>query len=162
MAAFLNQNRIGVARVGVTVNVPSNPYSKLMYYLSCVASSLDIRNELAEYTNYAYTISLTLADKKKIVVLCSLFSPDELIGKCWFPNEDIDSSNEFFELSQVTNQLLVTENILIGAHSRRVAKVMFFQRSWMNNNYFNPLAFAINDIRNEGYHLKLNNIKLNH
>ena len=155
--AFLssNSNRIG------TVNEPSNQYLKLKNYLSCVARTFEICDDLVDYIDYNNTSYLTLAEKKNIVEFCYLFNPDEFIGKCWFLNEDMGSNNEFSELSHVRNQLFVTEDIFIGDHNRRVAKVMFFGVSWIDSFYNNPFTFAIQDIQNEGKNLILfQNFKL--
>lgn len=152
--AFLSSNQIGIKRTTVRVNIPNNSYSKLKYYLSCVASSFEILDELANYTtDYKNTNSLTLSEKKNIVKLCNLFNPNELIRKCWFQNEEMDSINEFFELSHVRNSLVVSQNILIGAHNRRVVNVMFFKNSWMDAFYFKPISLVTQEIKNEGYFL---------
>lgn len=149
--ALFRENTLGIEKVGVTVSIPSNIYSKLKYYLKCVACTLNIGEELAEFIDYANpkNNSLTLAQKKALVTLCALFSPDELAGKCWFNKEDLDSSNEFFKLSHVENTLAVSENIFIGAQSRRVLQVMFFKMAWIQNFYIGPMKLAIDDIKAE-------------
>lgn len=138
MALGLQHNKLGIRDIGVTVQVPDNPYAKLSYYLSCVGCCLDIREELGELANYNRYYLFSNEDKRKIVSLAYLLSPDELIGKCWFPSEDIDSNNEIYELSQVQNTLIVSSFIQIGSESRRVAKIMLFKRQWMQKFYIEP------------------------
>ena len=140
MAAFVRE-RVGIKDTTVSATVPNNPKATLMYYLHCVATVLELDNpnlwRLRDYQNYR---SLTDADIDVLLVLVILFSPDELIGKVFFHSEDCGRfSNQFFELSAVSHMLAVSDNILIGDERKRVAKVMFFKRSWMDTNYFTPL-----------------------
>ena len=140
MAALIGE-RVGIKKTGTTVTVPESPTAKLMYYLNCVASvfQLDDRNinRLRNYRSY-YLLNDTEIDA--LLALVILFSPDELIGKVFFPSEDCGGSNNtFFELSSVTHMLAVTDNVLIGGERKRVAKIMFFRRSWLEDNYISPL-----------------------
>ena len=140
MAALIGE-RVGIKETGTNATVPASPTAKLMYYLNCVASvfQLDDRNinRLKNYRNY-FLLNDTEIDALLALVL--LFSPDELIGKVFFPSEDCGgSSNTFFELSSVTHMLAVTDNVLIGGERKRVAKIMLFKRSWLEDNYISPL-----------------------
>lgn len=144
--AFLQQHEIDIKKTSQSVTVPINPFAKLKYYLLCVASSLDVREELAEYTDYTRCNFLSLVEKKAIVALCYVFSPDELIGKCWFVNQEMDCNNEFFELSHAQKTLLVAENVVIGAQNRRVANIMFVKKIWIENNFLNPMKAALHEI----------------
>jgi len=140
MAALISE-RVGIKDISRTVTVPNNPKAKLMYYLNSVAVVIDLNspnlNRLRNYRNY---YSLNDAETDALLALVLLFSPDGLIGKVFFPSEDCGgSSNQFFELSAVSNMLAVADNIVIGGERKRVAKIMFFQRSWMENNYIAPI-----------------------
>ena len=140
MAALIGE-QVGIKETGVNVTVPASPTAKLMYYLNCVAIVIQLDspnlNRLRNYRSY-YLLNDTEIDALLALVL--LFSPDELIGKVFFPSEDCGgSSNTFFELSSVTHMLAVTDNVLIGGERKRVAKIMLFKRSWLENNYISPL-----------------------
>ena len=140
MAALIGE-RVGIKETGVNVTVPASPTAKLMYYLDCVAIVIQLDspnlNRLRNYRSY-YLLNDTEIDALLALVL--LFSPDELIGKVFFPSEDCGgSSNQFFELSSVTHMLAVTDNVLIGGERKRVANIMLFKRSWLENNYISPL-----------------------
>ena len=140
MAAFVAQ-RVGMRDVSRTVTVPANAKAKLMYYLSCVKTVIQLNDSplrrLTDYHNYHL---LTDPEIDALLAMVVLFSPDELLGKVFFPDEDCGGgSNQFFELSAVSHMLAVTDNVLIGGERKRVAKVMFFRRSWLDNNYFTPL-----------------------
>ena len=140
MAAFVGE-RIRIKDIGARVTVPNNATAKLMYYLECVATVLKLENpNLRRLTNYQNYNSLTDAEIDALLALVLLFSPDELLGKVFFPSEDCGgSTNQFFELSAVSHMLAVSDNILIGGESKRVAKVMLFKMSWMDKNYLTPL-----------------------
>ncbi|XP_067024472.1 uncharacterized protein [Acropora muricata] len=140
MAGFVSQ-RIGVKDISRNVTVPNNSKAKLMYYLSCVKTVIQLDDStlqrLTDYHNYHL---LTDPETDALLAMVILFSPDELLGKVFFHDEDCGGwTNQFFELSSVSHMLAVTDNILIGGERKRVAKVMFFKRSWLDNNYFTPL-----------------------
>ena len=42
MAAFLGRTEIGIKKTGVDVTIPDNPKAKLMYYISCITSVLEV------------------------------------------------------------------------------------------------------------------------
>ena len=140
MAGFVAQ-RVGMRDVSRTVTVPDNARAKLMYYLSCVKTVIQLNDSplrrLTDYHNYHL---LTDPEIDALLAMVILFSPDELLGKVFFPDEDCGGwNNQFFELTAVSHMLAVTDNILIEGERKRVAKVMFFQRSWLDNNYLTPL-----------------------
>ena len=140
MAALIGE-RFGIKETGTTATVPASPTAKLMYYLDCVAVviKLDDRN-LNRLRNYKSYHLLNDTEIDALLALVLLFSPDELIGKVFFPSEDLGgSSNKFFELSSVTHMLAVSDSVLIGGERKRVAKIMLFKRSWLENNYISPL-----------------------
>ena len=139
--ATLVSERVGIKKTGVTTSVPPNSKAKLMYYLNCVATLIELNDpnlrRLRDYQNYYL---LNDAETDALLALVLLFSPDELLGKIMFHSEDCGGSrNEFYELSAVSHMLAVTDSIVIGGERKRVAKIMFFQRVWMEDNYFTPI-----------------------
>ncbi|XP_068688062.1 uncharacterized protein [Montipora capricornis] len=140
MAALIGE-RVGIKETGTTVTVPENSTAKLMYYLSCVASVLKLDdpnlNRLRDYQRYYF---LSDVEIDALLTLVLILSPDELIGKVFFHSEDCGgSNNQFYELSSVTHMLAVSDNVLIGGERKRVAKIMFFRRCWMENYYISPM-----------------------
>ena len=140
MAAVVSE-RVGIKNIGKTVRVPNNPKAKLMYYLDCVAVVIQLDDpglrRLRDYQNYN---SLNDSETDALLALVLLFSPDELLGKVFFPSEDlVGSKNEFYELSAISHMLAVSDNIVIGGERKRVAKVMLFKRSWMEDNFLSPI-----------------------
>ncbi len=140
MAALVRE-RVGIKEYGTTVTVPANPKAKLMYYLDSVASVLDLNSpNLSRLRNHQNYYSLSEAETDALLALVLLFSPDELLNKVFFHSEDCGgSTNQFFELSAVSSMLAVSDNIVIGGERKRVAKIMFFKRSWIENNYITPI-----------------------
>ena len=140
MAALVRE-RVGIKDITRRVTVPQNPKAKLMYYLDCVAVVIDLNSpNLNRLRNYQSYFSLNDAETDALLALVLLFSPDELLGKVFFHSEDCGGlTNQFYELSAVSNMLAVADNIVIGGESKRVAKIMFFQRSWLQNNYLTPI-----------------------
>ena len=140
MAGIVAQ-RFGMKDISASVTVPANAKAELMYYLSCVKTVIQLDDptlqRLTDYRNYHL---LTDPETDALLAMVILLSPDKLIGKVFFPDEDCGGrSNQFFELSAVSHILAVTDNVLIGGERKRVAKVMFFKRSWLNDNYLTPL-----------------------
>ncbi|XP_015763865.1 PREDICTED: uncharacterized protein LOC107342856 isoform X2 [Acropora digitifera] len=140
MAGFVAK-RAGMRDISTTVTVPNNSKAKLMYYLSCVKTVIQLDDStlqrLTDYHNYHL---LTDRETDALLAMVILLSPDELIGKVFFHNEDCrGGTNQFLELSAVSHMLAVTDNVLIGGERKRVAEVMLFKMSWMDTNYFTPL-----------------------
>ena len=140
MAALIGE-RVGIKETGTTVTVPASPTAKLMYYLDCVATVIQLDNpNLSRLRNFQRYYLLNDTEIDALLALVLLFSADKLIGKVFFPSEDCGgSTNQFFELSSVTHMLAVTDNVLIGGERKRVAKIMLFKRSWLEKNFISPL-----------------------
>ena len=140
MAAFVGE-RVRIRDTSVSVSVPQNPKAKLMYYLNCVATVIQLDDPaLSRLKNYQSYDSLSEGETDALLALVILLSPDELIGKVFFPSEDCGGhSNQFYELSAVSHMLAVADNIVIGGERKRVGKIMFFKRSWMEHNYLTPI-----------------------
>ena len=140
MAAFVGE-RVRIRDTTVNASVPQNPKAKLMYYLKCVASVIQLDDPaLSRLQNYQSYYSLSEEETDALLALVILLSPDELIGKVFFPSEDCGGrTNQFLELSAVSHMLAVADNIVIGGERKRVGKIMFFQRSWMETYYLTPI-----------------------
>lgn len=144
--AFAFENvRLHVKATGVSVSVPDNPKAKLMYYLSCVCNALQLDSSdtmsiltLTDYQNY---YRLTEEEKKELLGFCVMLSPDELHNKVFFQKDRMcgDSSNEFYDISTVANQLAVSNSIVIGGQRKSIRKIMTFKISWLRNNYLEPM-----------------------
>ena len=140
MAAFIGE-RVGIRDITRDASIPQNPKAKLMYYLNCVATVIQLDDPaLSRLKNYQSYYLLSEEETDALLALVILLSPDELIGKVFFPSEDCGRyTNKFLELSAVSHMLAVANNIVIGGERKRVGKIMFFQRSWMETYYLTPI-----------------------
>ena len=140
MAAFIGE-RVGIRDITRDASIPQNPKAKLMYYLNCVATVIQLDDPaLSRLKNYQSYSSLSEEETDALLAFVILLSPDELIGKVFFPSEDCGRyTNKFLELSAVSHMLAVADNIVIGGERKRVGKIMLFQRSWMETYYLTPI-----------------------
>ncbi|KAL3863095.1 hypothetical protein ACJMK2_004871 [Sinanodonta woodiana] len=146
--AFLHRTELGVRDIGQSADVPNDPRAKLMYYLSCMTTVLDLNDHpnLYRLTNYnAY--SLSEDDTARLIILCLLLSPEILLNKCIFQDDEMcgDSENKFYEISAVSNQLLLTNSILIGGQQRAVHKIMTFKMSWLEQHWSEPIKALLRE-----------------
>ncbi|CAF5086121.1 unnamed protein product, partial [Rotaria sp. Silwood1] len=115
--AYLQHNQYGFKDTSVNVNVPNNDVARLMYYLNCVCSAIQYNDsDLSRFRNYRNWASLSSEDIRLLLVLCLTLRPDLLDDKVFFHSDALcgDSSNKFFEISQVRNQLLAVQSIVIA------------------------------------------------
>ncbi|CAF1095215.1 unnamed protein product [Rotaria sp. Silwood1] len=142
MAVF-QRREIDVQRTGVTASVPNNDIAKCMYYLKCVCTTIECDDaNILRFTNYNNYWALSDEEDEIVYKLCLALSPDVLDDKVFFHSDALcgNSSNEFYEFSQIRHQLMAVRSILIAGRSRQVNKIMAYKLSWMQNNYFGPMS----------------------
>lgn len=141
MAAMMGKTEIGIKEFGSGVIIPSTPVAKLMYYFHCVCTCVEAQQdaEIRRLKNYQNHNSLSSEDEAKLLVMCLALSPDKLIGAIFFPSEEIDYDNDFFEVSSVSTRMVVTDSVLIGGQRKRIRKIMMFRKCWMEENYIQPM-----------------------
>ncbi|KAL3847855.1 hypothetical protein ACJMK2_018746 [Sinanodonta woodiana] len=145
--AFFNKKDIEFKDFTAGATVPDDPRAKLMYYLHCMCTVVDLADtspnlqRLRNYANY----SLTSDEKERLIILCVLLDPDVFINKCIFHSDALCAkfTNAFYEITQVNNQLLVAGNVIIGGRNRRVNKIMAFKMSWIQDYYYTPLNILL-------------------
>lgn len=149
MALGLQRTQIELKKTGTTVSVPNNPWARLMYYFNCVCSCVDVDNdsELRKLRNYSNYYNLTSDEKGALLGLCLAVSPDKLIGVLFFHSDNIDSGNEFYELSAVRTKMVVSESFLVGGQEKKVQSIMMFKKVWMDTYYIQPLRDIQREIR---------------
>lgn len=141
MAMFQNTN-YNVRMFGQKVTVPDVDVAKVMYYLDCVCTVVDYDdNDIQRYRDYSNWSNMSDEGDKLIFVLAATLSPDELEDKVFFESAVLcrTTSNQFYEIGQVRNQLLVDPSIVIGGQSRQVKKIMAYTSGWMQRNYYQPM-----------------------
>ncbi|CAF2047730.1 unnamed protein product [Rotaria magnacalcarata] len=140
--AYLTRGYTFLRDTTESVTVPNNDVAKCMYYLNCVCSAIEYKdNDIKRYCNYANWANLSDAEDRLVFVLCLTLSPDEFINKVFFENDTLcgNMGNKFFEIGEVRNHLIAVQSVLIGGQTRSVKKIMAFKCSWMHRNYFEPM-----------------------
>lgn len=143
MAVAVEAEQIQIKRTGFIVEVPDNPWAKLMYYLSCVDNVIDfgIPKQLIDYKNYKDN---TFENKNKILLLAEVMFPKFFDEKCVFIQDDslcLNSSNEFYEISHVKCAVAITENFFIAGKQVRTLKIMSYKNKWATKNYYEPMEY---------------------
>lgn len=113
-----------------------------MYYLRCVCTTIDCNNDadIQRFTNYWNWASLSLDEQRQLVVLCYTFSPDVFEGKVFFQNAQLCiDANDFYEINQVSNQVIAARSIVVAGRTRRVNKIMAYKMSWLQSYYLGPM-----------------------
>lgn len=142
--ALFNRTKFNIRNISSTVTIPNSPVARLMYYFECVCTLLQMNtsdspniHRLKQYNLHGF---LTAAQKKELVVLCLILSPDNLLNKCIFVDENLRGSlNEFYEVSAVQNQLLVARSIIVNGQRKRVNKIMICRFAWLQKNFIQPM-----------------------
>ena len=150
--AYFQHNQYQFTDKTVRVNVPANDTARLMYYLNCVCYAIDYTdNNITRYCNYSNWSQLSNEDIRFLVVLCHTLSPTVFAGKVFFHSDALcgDMTNKFYEISQVSHQLLAVQSIFIAGKSCRVNKIMTYKMSWMTNNYLNPMKNLAQRLSNQ-------------
>ena len=113
-----------------------------MYYFNCVCGAIDYTDsDMQRFRNFRNWSSLSYTEIRLLVALCYTLSPDVFDDKVFFRSDALcgNSSNKFFEISQVSHQLLAVQSIVIAGQRRRVNKIMTYKMSWMHDYYFGPM-----------------------
>lgn len=122
-----------------------------MYYLNWVTKciGLDILYDaLIDYINYQ---RLTKQGTTLVLSFAQALNPRELIGQVIFRDDEgtitRSSSNEFCSINVACNIIHVEQEAIIGGRAQNITKVMFFKSSWLDYNYYRPMA-RLTDQRN--------------
>lgn len=143
MTAYLQTEQTQFELTGVKVVVPDDDTARLMYYLSCVCTIIDCADDpdIQRFTSYLYYHRLSLDERKALIALCYIISPDVLNNKVFFQSDALcgEFSNEFYTIHQVRNQILAAESVVIAGRTRQVHQIMTYKWRWMQLNYHDPM-----------------------
>ena len=138
-----------ISETGVPVVVPDNDLARLMYYLNCVTLGLGLdllQDDIVNYKNYR---QLSRARTEQVYRSALLFSPDELIDKLIFRDDDLmvakTSSNKFCSVSVACDVVSLQRDVLVAGKMQNVTRVMFFKSSWLEKYYTDPLLSFLVD-----------------
>ncbi|XP_046857911.1 uncharacterized protein LOC124451345 [Xenia sp. Carnegie-2017] len=142
MALAFQREQLGVQLKGDTVSVPDDPKAKLMYYLNCISTVLELDDMPSELTDFAYYYRLTEVQTDVLLELCLLLKPDLLNDKCIFERSDLPNGayNKFLELSSIKTTMVATSNVMMGGRNVRVLKIMLYKPIWRRINFDEPMA----------------------
>ena len=146
MAVAIGKTDVKVKSFGEQVIVPSSDFAKLMYYFDCVCTCVkpDADATIRRLRDYRNGAHLSRDDEARLLSLCLTLSPDKLIGTIMFPSDDCGGyDNEFLEVSAVSTKLVVAESLVIGGQSKKIQRVMLYRKSWMEENYLDPLRSIV-------------------
>lgn len=153
-AAVLGKTEVGVNEFGRDVEVPENPIAKLMYYFDSICYAMDMNraaspDKIKKLRNYSQYRQLSEEDRDLLLLLCVRFSPDELINKCLFLDEEMcgNDMNKFYKLGAVHHRFVITEEIVIGGQVTRVMKILCFRKIWLEYCYLEPIKNLQKELR---------------
>lgn len=144
MAFALGVRNIDVKRTTKSVIVPNHAKARLMYYLDCMCTALDLSRtsqNLRRLRNYENYNGLSSNETKELIVLCTLLNPIVLNNKCIFHSEEacVDFSNEFYEINSRRTTFAAVRSVMIGSVRANVSKIMCYKMSWLKKNYIEPM-----------------------
>ena len=144
MAFALGYNDVTVKRTGVSLIVPNNSKARLMYYLDCMCTPLDLSSNsenLQRLRNYQNYSSLTASETNELLLLCTLLYPLTLNNKCIFHSEEASGNrgNEFFEVNSERTTFAAVQSVMIGSVRSNVTSVMSYSMSWLRYYYTEPM-----------------------
>ncbi|KAL3863099.1 hypothetical protein ACJMK2_004875 [Sinanodonta woodiana] len=142
----VSENRqIRLTDTGVKVNVPADPRAKLMYYLDCLCYTLnltDVHPGIARFRSYAkYDLSrndrhlcrdrnnkfYNVDEIRQIVLSASTTTSTSVAA--------LAGKSALFASATATASL----SIVLGGETYRIAKIMTYKRSWIQDNYHTPM-----------------------
>ena len=129
-------------KFGRTVTIPDADIAKIMYYIDCVCTVVDYNeNNIQRYRNYSNWMNMSDQEDRLIFLMALALWPNELEDQVFFKNATLcqGSSNQFYEIGQVKNQLFIVQSVIIGGRSRQVKKIMAYTDEWMKRNYYEPI-----------------------
>lgn len=136
----------GFVRIGGAANVPDNPRARLMYYFSCVAGCLDMDKsdeEVKELTDYKNFKNLRKESRRMLTLLCNMYSPAVLKGKCFFHDEKLSGGkNKFFKPKEVTSfgfEVETTKTVTIDDEEMEIKEIMVYGKNWIIKYWENPI-----------------------
>jgi hypothetical protein len=110
--AFFQRNQYCIKEETHGTVTPTNDIARLMYYFNCVCYVIQYNDtDVSRLRNCNNWASLSSEDIRLLVALCATLSPDIFNDKVFFHSNALcgNSPNKFFEISQVSNQLLAAE-----------------------------------------------------
>lgn len=152
MALTTSSWSVNVQDKTVGITVANDDVARLMYYLNCVTSELNLHildNDLLAHENYK---NLSATRVATVFQTALELKPDLLIGKLIFSDEQHEVipkqfNNAFVSITAACQYASVQRNVFLAGQTQNVTDVMFFNNAWLNKNYYHPINNISNAIR---------------
>lgn len=146
MALVAGRQDIEFRETGTAVLIPNNPTARLMFYLKCMNSVMDLQTrcpsiqKLLDFRNWHL---LNDGEFRHLLIWCIVLAPDTLIGLCIFQNDEAcgDRQNAFCEVSTANTNSTVSNGVVISGKKTEIRKIMFFKESFLIDNYYIPMIY---------------------
>ena len=164
MSLNLKYQSLDVKPIGRTVTIPDDKLAKLMYYLDCVFTviQIDESTRLTDFQNYYY---LTKEEEQTVLGLCALFNPKVMTELSLFilaPElVPYGSSNEFYQITDDRIGVHVNSEVVIGGRVVKVLKIMACKPAWIDNFFIQPAESYSRPQLTSGYNYSNNNYNRN-
>lgn len=122
--------------------IPNNDLAKVMYYLDCVCYCIDYKDRhIHRYTNYTKSGLLSAKEVAAVFELALTLSPDQLIGRVFYPNNVLkcDAEGRFYQVAQVRGQLNLMASIVVAGRTCQIQNILAFQEPWLTEYYLDPM-----------------------
>ena len=134
--------KLGILNTGGECKVPNNKLAKIMYYLQCVFTILDVPG-YEHYTNYKNYSALTRRQIQDVLVLALRFEPSLMISyNLFIVDKDLiplGFGNQFYERTDRRLPYSCRSEVLIGGKGFKVLNIMACTQAWINQNYNEPM-----------------------
>lgn len=145
---------VNLQNVTQDTTVPNTSTGRLMYYLNCIDSLINLSKELPEmlpFTEYKNNPRLSLGAKKALLLLIIVLNPDDLEGKCIVENEEMcgDRNNIFININDIQPGLIKHGDVIYQGIRVMTKTVMVYRKIWMQKNYVEPATKLIEEIDEE-------------
>lgn len=164
MSLNLKYQSLDVKPIGRTVTIPDDKLAKLMYYLDCVFTviQIDESTRLTDFQNYYY---LTKEEEQTVLGLCALFNPKVMTELSLFilaPElVPYGSSNEFYQITDDRIGVHVNSEVVIGGRVVKVLKIMACKPAWIDKFFIQPAESYSRPQLTSGYNYSNNNYNRN-
>jgi hypothetical protein len=156
------QRELSAKVTGTQAQIPSNPYIKLAYYLSCVhgtSSPESIPNRLSSWESMNGSAHRSTDELREMLSWSERYSPVTLKTAGYFimvPPDSLPSANKFVTITAQTKRvgILATNQATLAMlqQSSQSVEIMVYEECWEDNNYYNPRRDILGIIKDRESH----------
>jgi hypothetical protein len=148
MTVILHGQHIKVVNTTRPVEISTNPFATLKYYLRCVSCCLPGISDLPDYvTDFSNYRNMDRDEKMTVLALATRFDLKTMVSAEIFildRDEEICRywGNEHFQITESRFAGLATSSVVIAGLRVEVTNVMFYTRKWAQRFFTDPLQSA--------------------